>query len=150
RQKTRSTVNTTVLTAAARDGQFRFFPGVRNGTASSAVPTVDVNGNPVRPAAATGGLQTVSVFGRDPNRLVADPTGNVGKALKDYPLPNNFLRGDGLNTAGFYWQQPGTADNNLYNLRLDHVLNDKTRLAFSMQLERSNFLNGFQGQVYPD
>jgi hypothetical protein len=39
----------------------------------------------------------------------------VAKALKDYPLPNNFQRGDGLNTAGFYWQMPATNDNNLYN-----------------------------------
>ena len=123
---------------------------MRNGNASASVPTVDIDGNPVAPAGATGPLQTVSLFGKDPNRLTADSTGNVAKALKDYPLPNNFLSGDGLNTGGFYWQQPGTADNNLYNLRLDHVLTESTRLAFSMQLERGNALNGFQGQVYPD
>ena len=150
RQKTRSTVNTTVLTSAARQGQFRFFPGVRNGTASSAVPTVDFNGNPVRPAAATGPLETVSVFGRDPNRPAADSTGNVAKALKDYPLPNNFLRGDGLNIAGYYWQRPATANNNIFHARIDHVANENTRLAFSMQVERANSLNGFVGQVFPD
>ena len=122
---------------------FRFFPGVRNGAATAAIPTVDLNGNPVTPAGASGPLQTVSLFGLDPNRPAADPTGNVAKALKDYPLPNNFLRGDGLNTAGFFWQQPGTADNNLYNGRLDHQLTQNTRLAFSTQFERGNQLNGF-------
>jgi hypothetical protein len=149
RQRTKSAVNTTVFTATGRQGIFRFFPGVRNGNAAAAVPTVDTNGNPVAPAAATGPLQSVSLFGLDPNRPAPDPTGNVAKALKDYPAPNNFLRGDGLNTAGFYWQEPGTADNNLYNLRLDHVLTAKTRLAFAMQLERGNQLNGFRGQTFP-
>ncbi|HEY1493350.1 MAG TPA: TonB-dependent receptor [Candidatus Solibacter sp.] len=149
RQKTKSAVNTTVFTSTARQGLFRFYPGVRNGAATAAVPTVDLNGNPTAPAGATGPLQTVSLFGLDPNRPAADPTGNVAKALKDYPLPNNFLRGDGLNTAGFFWQQPGTADNDLYNGRLDHQLTANTRLAFSTQFERGNQLNGFQGQVYP-
>ena len=150
RQKTKSAVATTVFTPQALQGIFRFYPGVRNGNASSSVPTVDTLGNPVAPAAATGPLQTVSLFGRDPNRLVADPTGQVAKALKDYPLPNNFLRGDGLNTAGYYWQQAGTADNNLYNARLDHVLTQNTRLAFSLQLERFNAFNGYRGQVFPN
>jgi hypothetical protein len=149
RQKTRSAVNTTVFTSTARQGIFRFFPGVRNGAATAAIPTVDLNGNPVTPTGATGPLQAVTLFGLDPNRPAADPTGNVAKALADYPLPNNFLRGDGLNTAGFFWQQPGTADNNLYNGRLDHQLTRNTRLAFSTQFERGNQLNGFQGQVYP-
>ena len=89
-------------------------------------------------------------YGRDPNRLTADPTGQVAKALTDYPLPNNFQRGDGLNTAGFYWQEPGTNDNNLYNLRLDHILTQNTRLAFSMQLERAGQFNGYRGQVFPN
>ncbi len=150
RQKTKSPVNNTVFTQQARNGIFRFYPGVRNANATAAIPTVDLNGNPVTPTGAQGDLQSVSLFGRDPNRLVADPTGLVTKALKDYPLPNNFLRGDGLNTGGYYWQQPGTSDYNMYNVRLDHVLTNNTRLAFSMQLERSNSFNGYRGQVFPD
>ena len=107
RQKTQTAQNVTVLTATGRQGVFRYFPGVQNGNLTSAVPTVNVSGAPVTPAGATGALQTVSLFGRDPNRLGMDPTGNVAKALADIPLPNNFQRGDGLNTAGYYWQQPG-------------------------------------------
>src|SRR5258708_7266557 len=114
RQKTKSTVNDTVFTATALQGIFRYYPGVRNGNATAAVPTVDLNGNPVAPAGAAGPLESVNLYGRDPNRMTADPTGQVAKALKDYPLPNNFQRGDGLNTAGFTWQQPATSDNNLY------------------------------------
>src|SRR5258706_6707759 len=120
RQKTNTAQNVTVFTAPARQGTFRFYPGVQNGNATAAVPTVDLNGNPVAPATAQGPLQAVSLFGRDPNRNVPDPTGNVAIAMKDIPLPNNFQRGDGLNTAGYYWQQPATNDFNLYDMRLDH------------------------------
>jgi hypothetical protein len=149
RLKTQSAQNVMVFTPSALNGQFRFYPGVQNGNATSSAPTVTVTGSPVAPAAATGPLQTVSLFGRDPSRMVMDPTGNVAKALKDVPLPNNYLVGDGLNTAGYYWQQPGTNDNNLYNLRLDHTLTQSTRLAFSTQIEHTNQLNGYRGQVFP-
>ncbi|SPF50593.1 conserved exported hypothetical protein [Candidatus Sulfopaludibacter sp. SbA4] len=149
RQKTNTAINDTVLTSTARQGIFRFYPGVLNGSATAAVPTVDLNGSPVQPAGATGPLQSVSIFGRDPNRMVADPTGNVALALKDVPLPNNFQRGDGLNTAGFYWQEPATNNFNLYNLKLDHTLNQRTRLAFSGQRVSYFQFNGYRGQVYP-
>ncbi len=149
RQKTNTAENDTVLTATARQGTFRFYPGVLNGNATAAVPTVDLNGNPVQPAAASGPLQSVSVFGRDPNRLVPDPTGNVSLALKDVPLPNNFQRGDGLNTAGFYWQEPGTSNFDLYDFKIDHTLTQTTRLAFSGQIKKALSFNGYRGQVYP-
>lgn len=149
RQKTNVSENDTVLTASARQGLFRFYPGAQNQNATAAAPTVDLNGNPVQPAAATGPLQSVSLFGKDPNRMVADPTGNVAIALKDVPLPNNFQRGDGLNTAGFIWQQPSTSDFNLYDFRIDHILTQNTRLAFSMQARSANSFNGYRGQVYP-
>jgi hypothetical protein len=149
RQTTNVAENDTVLTATARQGIFRFYPGVQDGNATAAVPTVDLNGNPVTPAGATGPLQTVSLFGRDPNRLVPDPTGNVAIALKDVPLPNNFQRGDGLNTAGYYWQQPATSNFNLYDWRIDHTLNQSTRISFSMQAKQANQFNGYRGQVYP-
>ena len=108
RESYSSAVNQTVYTAAARQGIFRFYPGATNGNINAAVPTVDANGNPVQPAAATGPLQSVSVLGRDPNRLVVDPTGTMQKVLGYVPLPNNYLVGDGLNTAGYTWQQPGS------------------------------------------
>jgi hypothetical protein len=117
---------------------------------TAAAPAVDSNGNPVSPASATGPLQTANLFGRDPNRLTMDPTGNVRKALQDIPLPNNFQRGDGLNTAGYYWRMPATNNFNLYNLKLDHVLTQNTRLAFSMQREPVTQLNGYRGQVFPN
>jgi len=149
RQTTNTTENDTVLTASARQGIFRFYPGAQDANATAAAPTVDLSGNPVSPASATGPLQSVSIFGRDPNRLVPDPTGNVAIALKDVPLPNNFQRGDGLNTAGYVWEEPGTSNFNLYDFRIDHTLTQNTRLAFSMQAKHADQFNGYRGQVYP-
>ena len=68
-------VNTMVLTDAARQGIFRFFPGVNNGNADATVsgtgntrvaPVVDKLGNPLpftQIPGATGPIQSFSVFG---------------------------------------------------------------------------------------
>src|SRR5262249_34732902 len=106
KQRNFATVNNTVYTPTAAQGIFRFYPGVVNGNATSANPTVDLNGNPVTPAGATGPLQSVSVLGRDPSRLVVDPTGVMQHVLSYLPAPNNYRVGDGLNTAGFTWNRP--------------------------------------------
>src|SRR5439155_1354538 len=106
RMNSRDNVETPVLTAQARQGLFRFFPGVVNGNAESSVtfganataPVVDLAGNPVRPAAATGDLQSVSVFGYDPFRRGFDRSGFIQRFLNDMPLPNDF-RGGSLRLA---------------------------------------------------
>lgn len=51
-----------VLTPQARQGIFRFFPGVDNQNAVGSNPSVDRNGNPVRPAGAAGDLQSFNIF----------------------------------------------------------------------------------------
>jgi len=136
RMYSRQNIVTPVLTAQARAGFFRFFPGVGNGnvdqqpggTGTTAIaPVVDVLGNPVRPAAATGDLQTVSVFGRDTLRTGFDSTGFINRMLAGMPLPNDYRSAeciqlqqagactatgatsttDGLNIANFRWVRKG-------------------------------------------
>src|SRR5438552_1203107 len=68
RYLTKQNVTGTVLTGLARQRIFRFFPGAQNQNAAGLAPTVDAFGNPLRPPAATGDLQSISVFGRDPLR----------------------------------------------------------------------------------
>ena len=51
------------LTAMARQGIFRYFPGADNANANNANPTVDRNGDPVKPANATGDLAAIDLFG---------------------------------------------------------------------------------------
>src|SRR5215216_978082 len=149
RQRAKGDVTATVLTETAREGIFRFFPGVLNGNADAAVPTVDTSGNPVRPATATGALQAVSVLGRDPNRRVLDPTGLVQRYLSLMPLPNDFRVGDGLNTAGFTWARPETSDFDNINVRIDHHFSDNHRLAYSYSRENAESLNGFLAPAWP-
>ena len=121
-QLQRQTVNSLVLTETARQGIFRFFPGVNNGNAdqtpsgtgqSRIAAVVDKSGNPLDYTdipGATGPMQSFSVFGDslnpgDPNRADMDATGFISRFLDLMPLPNAFdgTLGDGLNTATHRW-----------------------------------------------
>ena len=147
---TRTPVTDTVLTPQARQGIFRFFPGVQNGNANANNPSVDLSGNPVSPRGATGPLQTVSLFGLDPNRLTPDNSGIIAKNLALIPLPNNYLSaGDGLNTAAYIWQRKATDDLYSLDLRVDHNFSQSERLSVSYNRDSENYPNGNDGQQYP-
>ncbi len=149
RTRTADSVSPITYTETARQGIFRFYPGVQNGNANAAVPTVDVLGNPVRPASAAGPLQSVNLFGRDPNRRGLDPSGTVQKLLAVMPLPNDFRSGDGLNTAGYTWRRRSTFDANQYNVKIDHNFNDRHRAQFTFTREGVHAPNGFMAQSFP-
>ncbi len=141
KQRNFATVNQTVYTASALAGNFRFYPGVTNGNAQAAIPTVDRSGNPVQPSTATGALQTVSVLGRDPNHLAPDATGVMAHVFSYIPLPNNYLVGDGLNTAGFTWNRPVPVNFELYEGRIDYNFDDKNRLALTLSQQSYHSFN---------
>jgi hypothetical protein len=126
-QLQKQSTDSVVLTPLARQGIFRFFPGVNNGNAdviangtgtTRTVPVVDKAGNPLSQAqvGATQPLQSFNVFGDslnpgDPNRKALDPTGYIAKILNAMPLPNAYdgassigsVPVDGLNTAVIRW-----------------------------------------------
>ncbi len=145
KQRQSPTFTATVPTASARAGNFRFIPGAQNQNAAGGTPTVDAAGNPVNPSA----VQTVSLFGRDPNRLIADPTGAVAHNLALIPLPNNFLTGDGLNTAAFTWNRPVPVNFELYEGRIDHLFNSKHRIALVLTQQSFHSINVAQPPPYP-
>ena len=171
RVATREYVTGPVLTAQARQGIFRYFPGVQSGNAIASNPTVDVNGNPITPRGATGPLSQFSVFGRDPVRPGFDPTGYMQGLIAKMPLPNDFTTGDGLNTAGIRFVRRmygydtaaylggGSPDvaRNQYNLRLDHNFNPEHKLSFTASMQKdwtstnptgvSIWPDGFNGHV---
>lgn len=147
RQASRGAVTSTVFTETARRGLFRFFPGVQNGNANAATPTVDFTGAPLRPAAATGDLQTVNLLDRDPNRRAISAL--MQQYLTLMPLPNNFQAGDGLNTAGHTWQRKASSDFDSLSIKVDHALSSKHQLAFSFTREAGSSLNGFVPQNLP-
>jgi hypothetical protein len=143
----RQTVVGTVLTPTARQGIYRYFPGVQSAPSTAANPTVTTGGEPLTPRGATGPLASFSVFGRDPVRPGFDPSGSIQQLLARMPLPNDFSGTglfpantiDGLNTAGHRWVRrsigsegfQGTGQNinrDQANLRIDHHFNGNHRL----------------------
>ncbi|MBI2149063.1 MAG: carboxypeptidase regulatory-like domain-containing protein [Acidobacteria bacterium] len=103
------------LTDMARQGIFRYFPGADNANASNANPTVDRNGNPVRPARATGDLAAIDLFGnctfrgqpvpncrpfRDPLRPAISTHPYMLETFKRMPSPNEFTSNPGQTTDG--------------------------------------------------
>ncbi len=149
KQAQSATYTADVYTQSARNGIFRYFPGVLNGNAQAANPSVDLSGNPVTPAGATGPLQSLSVFGVDPNRLTADTTGLVGKNLALMPLPNNFRIGDGLNVAGYTWNRPIPVNFQLYEGRIDHIINDSERISITLNQQSYHSINVATPPPYP-
>jgi hypothetical protein len=146
----------TVLTGPARQGIFRFLttggPGGTsrsNGNAFSATPSVDLNGNILTQANGQPlYLNSVNLLGvGGANFAQIDPVWFGPQYIGKYmPLPNNYTVGDGLNTAGFAWQQrldgldgaTGQSPNNNRNnwtIRSDYNINDKHKVNFIMTRE---------------
>jgi hypothetical protein len=129
------------LTATAKQGIFRYFPGADNGNASSLNPTVNVNGDPVTPKAAIGPLSSFSVFDKkDPLRTGFDQSAFGKQTLALMPDANNFTIGDGLNTAGVRFvrrisgRDVGVGfgeelNRDQYNVRIDHQFNAKHKIS---------------------
>jgi len=141
----------TVLTGPARQGIYRYYPGADNANALQNNPTVNRQGVPQRPAAATGDLQTLNVFNPayDTNRTGYDPTGWIQNTLlKRMPEANDWTVGDGLNTAGIRFTRrisgQDVADGNSYdqnnrdqiNARIDHNFSASNKFSFVYTYER--------------
>ena len=92
-----------------------------------------------------------------PNFSQIDPVWFGPQYINKYmPLPNNYTVGDGLNTAGFQWQQPengvdgatGQSPNNNrnnYTIRVDYNINDKHKVNFIMTREHDWGVTGQTG-----
>ncbi|HTA46760.1 MAG TPA: carboxypeptidase regulatory-like domain-containing protein [Bryobacteraceae bacterium] len=147
-----------VLTPPARQGIFRYLTtGSVGGTArnngnafAGATASVDQNGNPLTSSNGTPlYLNSVNLLaaGAGPNFAQIDPLWFGPQMLGKYmPLPNNYSIGDGLNTAGFFWQQrlngfdgatgqSPNNDRNNFTVRLDYNINDKHKVNFIMTRE---------------
>ena len=144
RIRSHETVSSNTYTATARQGLYRFYAGARNANAGAANPSVDGNGNPIRPD-----VRMASLFGRDPQRPTADPTGTMKRMLDLMPLPNDFRSGDGLNTAGYRWQRSAPDDLLKFQFRIDHNISESHRANFSYNNEREDSVNTFMPQPFP-
>jgi hypothetical protein len=157
-----------VLTAMARQGIFRYFPGVNNANASLDNATVDRIGNPLRPAAATGDLSAIDLFGnctfsgapvpscrpfRDPLRPALNNSPFMQDTLRRMPLPNDFTGGDGLNVAlirftrrveglDFATGTGSDVNRDQYNARIDHRFNANHKLSLVGTKEKTWAFSG--------
>jgi Carboxypeptidase regulatory-like domain/TonB-dependent Receptor Plug Domain len=107
----------TVYTAQARQGIFRFVQGGRNTPAGVTGASVDAAGNPV----AGLNIGSYNLVTNDPQHGGQDP--QVMKQVNMMPLPNNFTVGDGLNLAGFTYVAPQGQRNLDRVFKIDHVIN---------------------------
>ena len=170
----------TVLTGPARQGIFRYLTSGSaggaartNGNAFSTSPSVDLNGNILGADPRTGAplyLNSVNLLSAGgPNFSTIDPLWFGPQYIGKYmPLPNNYTVGDGLNTAGFQWQQPEngvdgstgqspSTNRNNYTIRFDYQINDAQKVNFVMSKERDwgvnsqtgipDYPNGYFGDV---
>ncbi len=129
----------TVYTDLARQGIYRFVVGGRNAAAgtptSTAFPTgaavnadgtprfPNCNGNPPTNAPC---IQAYDVRTQSP--ITIDPF--IGSLLSSIPLPNDFSRGDGLNTAGFNFVPQQIENQYDFVTKLDFKVNDNNQLSF--------------------
>jgi hypothetical protein len=118
-----------VLTPSARSGVFRWIP-----PGSSAVHSFDIVRN-------------------DPRGLGIDP--RMAELIRSLPEPNNVAAGDGLNTAGFRFNNAGKLNLDQVTARADHNFKQSMRLFFRLTWSRGAGSDGvtnneapFPGQPY--
>jgi hypothetical protein len=120
-------VNRTVYTADARAGNFRYVRGGVNGNITATTPSVDGGGVPRFPACSAGVttncIAAFPLVGNAAIPLAPDPT--TTRLIGLAPLPNNFIVGDGLNTAGFAFNAPQSERQYDFSMKVDHNFNDR-------------------------
>ena len=119
RARSSAATTRTVYTATARQGILRYVKGGRNQPAGAAGASVDAAGN------VLGGLNigTYNVAQNDPQHIGLDPT--VLKELQSEPLPNSFVTGDGLNTAGYIFSAQASERQHDQTIKIDQVINTR-------------------------
>lgn len=124
--------NRTVYTPQARQGLFRYVVGRQNLNAAQTGASVDLAGNPLFPncsaTVTTNCIATFNIVANDPRRLGIDPTIQQ-QVLSQFPLPNNYAAGDGLNTAGFVFNIGRLDPQRDFVFKIDHKFNEFHNLS---------------------
>lgn len=122
-------VTRTVYTESARNGIFRYVVGQRNAPAGTSTASVNADGSPRypicngtpptnSPCIASYNINTSSPISPDPF---------VSGIFQNYPLPNDFFSGDGLNYASYSFNAPETEEQWDLTTRFDFKINDSNR-----------------------
>ncbi|CAN5756041.1 hypothetical protein BH24ACI3_BH24ACI3_07030 [soil metagenome] len=136
----------TVYTQEARNGIFRYIRGQRNAPAGTSTASVNAAGAPAFPAcSATVTTLCVDTYNINTSSPISQDPFIVG-IFNDYPLPNDFSRGDGLNFAGFNFNAPQTEKQWDLVMRFDVKVNNNSsfyvRYAQGQQNTIGDSVNG--------
>ncbi len=114
--------NRTVLTPQAKAGIFRY---------------TDAGGN----------VQSYSIIAADPRKLGIDKAVAANLAL--LPNPNNFDLGDGLNTAGFRFNQPNGSYEDQFTIKRDYNPTDRIHAFLRWSWERNSAIDSLNNADAP-
>jgi len=115
--------NRTVLTSEAKRGIFRYRSG--------------------------GAIQSYSIAANDPRGKGVDP--EMAKIFALVPDPNNTDVGDGLNTAGFRFNNPSNSMEDQYTIKGDHNITSANRAFFRWSWQRNSSIDSLNSAdaTYP-
>ncbi|MBL8176396.1 MAG: carboxypeptidase regulatory-like domain-containing protein [Bryobacterales bacterium] len=94
-------------------------------------------------SAAGQPVQTFDMFRADPRGIGIDP--KVKETIAIMPDPNNFDVGDGLNTGGFRFNVPATAQEDQYTVKVDHSLSSNHRLFYRHSRQDQSSIDTLNG-----
>lgn len=98
-------------------------------------------------------IQEFSIAANDPLRRGIDP--KMAEIMRLLPDPNNFDVGDGLNTAGFRFNNPNNNLEDQFTIRGDHDLWTGNRIFYRHSWQRNSFIDSlnnadarYPGQIH--
>ena len=86
-----------------------------------------------------GATQQYNVLNADPLHKGIDPT--IATLLKIYPSPNNNTVGDGLNYAGYRFNNPNNSLEDQFTIKADYNLNDNQHVFFRQSWQRNSSID---------
>jgi hypothetical protein len=108
-------------------------------THTRTVPTATARQGIFEWADSTGTIHQYNIAAADPLHIGIDPA--VAKLLAQYPLPNSNAVGDGLNTAGFIFNNPVPSLEDQFTIKGDHRLNDKNSFFLRWSWQRNSSID---------
>jgi hypothetical protein len=86
-----------------------------------------------------GATQTFNVLDQDPRKKGIDPT--IATLLKNYPASNNNEVGDGLNYAGYRFNNPANSLEDQFTIKGDYNLKDNHHIFYRHAWQRNSSID---------
>jgi len=120
---------------------FGNYQGRRTHQAISRVRTVptDLAKQGIFQYTAGGAVQQYNVLNADPLHRGIDPA--IATLLKIYPSPNDTSVGDGLNSAGYRFNNPNNSLEDQFTIKADYNLKDNQHVFFRQSWQRNSSID---------